>query len=59
MKEKDIKAEIVRLKSTLTGNLFEDLDTQQEIYNLKLILNPEIAERPELDEDDECLSCGA
>lgn len=59
MKEKDIKAEIVRLKSTLTGNLFEDMNTQQEIYNLKLILNPEIAERPELDEDDECLSCGA
>lgn len=58
-KDKEIRAEIQALKSKLTGNLFEDMNTQQEIYNLKLILNPEIAKRPELDEDDECLSCGA
>lgn len=58
MSEKDIKAEIQSLKSTLTGNLFEDLETQQSIYNLKVMLNPEIVESPEQD-DEECLSCGA
>jgi len=35
------------------------MEIQQAIYDLKLLLNPEIAKRPELDEDDECLSCGA
>tara|TARA_R110001606_G_scaffold364354_1_gene518745 strand:+ start:369 stop:548 length:180 start_codon:yes stop_codon:yes gene_type:complete len=56
--EKEVRAEIQRLKETLIGNLLEDMDTQQAIYDLKLLLNPEIAKRPELD-DDECLSCGA
>lgn len=58
MNEKEIRAEIEALKSTLTGNLFEDLETQQNIYNLKVMLKPEIVESPEQD-DDECLSCGA
>lgn len=53
-----IKKEIQDLKNTLTGNLFEDMETQQKIYDLKIKLNPEIAQRPELD-DDECLSCGS
>lgn len=54
-----IQEEIARLKATLTGNLFEDLETQQQIYELKKQLNPEIVDHPELDEDDECLSCGS
>jgi hypothetical protein len=53
-----IKKQIQDLKNTLTGNLFEDMETQQKIYDLKIKLNPEIAQRPELD-DDECLSCGS
>lgn len=57
-KEKDIQAEIRALKSTLTGELFHDMNVQSEIYKLKLILNPKIATNPELD-DDECLSCGS
>ena len=57
--DKEVRAEIQKLKSTLTGNLFEDMETQQAIYDLKLLLTPEIAKRPELDEDDECLSCGS
>jgi hypothetical protein len=57
--DEEVKAEIQRLKSTLTGNLFEDMETQQLIYDLKLLLNPEIKVKPELDEDDECLSCGS
>lgn len=58
MEETHIKAEIERLKATLTGNLFEDSETQQQIYELKKQLNPQIVEHPELD-DDECLSCGS
>lgn len=54
-----IKAEIAQLKSQLTGNLFDDIETQQKIYELKKQLNPEIVEHPELDDDDECLSCGS
>jgi hypothetical protein len=35
MEEKEIKARIEELKSQLTGNLFEDGEIQQEIYELK------------------------
>ena len=55
MKEKEINAEIMALRSTLTGNLFEDADTHSAIYELKKILKPEIVNNPELDDDDECL----
>ena len=58
MNEEEIRVWIKTLKETLTGNLFEDMETQQRIYELKIKLNPEIAQRPELD-DDECLSCGS
>ena len=59
METTQIQAEIARLRTTLTGNLFEDGETQQQIYELKKQLNPQSAENPELDEDDECLSCGS
>ena len=58
-KEKDVRAEIMALKSTLKGNLFEDADTHSAIYELKKILKPEIVTNPELDDDDECLSCAS
>ena len=58
MNEKDVKAEIKRLKTKISGDMYEDMETMQQIYELKLILNPEIKNKPELD-DDECLSCGA
>lgn len=57
-KEKDINAEIQALKSKLTGDLFADMHTHQQIYEMKKLLNPEIVESPEMD-DDECLSCGS
>ena len=57
--DKEVREEIKRLKSMLTGDLLKDMEIQQAIYDLKLLLNPEIAKRTELDEDDECLSCGA
>lgn len=58
MTENEIQAKIAELKTKLTGNLFEDMELQQEIYELKKILNPRIEEHPEED-DDECLSCGS
>jgi hypothetical protein len=55
---KDIEAEIISLKSKLTGDLFKDAETHSEIYALKLMMNPEIKNNPSLD-DDECLACGS
>ncbi len=58
LQEEQIRNEIEQLKSTLTGELFQDIETQQKIYELKVQLNPEIVAHPELD-DEECLSCGS
>ena len=55
-----IKEQIEELKSKLTGNIFEDGETQQKIYDLKKQLNPEIENNPELDDDlEECQACGS
>ena len=55
-----IQLEIETLKSKLTGNLFEDGETQQAIYELKKQLNPEIESNPMAEVDDEgCLYCGS
>jgi hypothetical protein len=60
MNEEEVKARIEELKSNLSGNLFEDGETMQEIYDLKKQLNPEIEDNPELDDDDEgCIYCGS
>ena len=58
MGELEIKSKIKELKSKLTGNLFEDVDLQQEIYEHKKRLNHAIVNNPELDED-VCDSCGS
>ena len=58
MNELEIKLKIEELKSKLTGNLFEDMELQQEIYEYKKQLNPAIVDNPELD-DDICDSCGS
>jgi hypothetical protein len=56
----EIKEQIEELKSFLTGDLFQDLEIQQKIYDLKKQLNPEIVDNPELDEDfGECEACGS
>ena len=47
-KEKDINAEIMALRGNLTGDLYEDMQTHQQIYELKKLLNPEIVEKPEI-----------
>jgi hypothetical protein len=55
-----IKEEIEQLKGMLTGDLFQDLETHQKIYDLKKQLNPEIVENPELDDDFfTCEACGS
>jgi hypothetical protein len=59
MNETEIKAKIETLKAQLTGNLFEDGETQQEIYELKKMLNPSIEFEPEMDADEDCLYCGS
>lgn len=59
MDDSVIRDKIIELRSKLTGNLFLDADLQQEIYKLKVQLNPEIVESPELDDDEDCLSCGS
>lgn len=58
MNGSEINAEIRSLKDTLTGDLLDDMETHQKIYELKKILNPEIVANPQLD-DDECISCGS
>lgn len=57
----EIKEQIEELKSFLTGDLFQDGDILQKIYELKKELNPAIVDNPELDNDDleECLYCGS
>lgn len=59
MEEQEIRDKIAELKLKLTGNLFEDGETQQEIYELKKQLNPRIELHPEEDEDDFCENCGS
>ena len=61
MTEEKLMGEIQELKGQLTGNIFEDGEIQQKIYELKKQLRPEIEENPELDDfDDEgCLYCGS
>ena len=58
MNGSEINAEIRRLRDTLTGDLLDDMETHQKIYELKKILNPDIVANPQLD-DDECISCGS
>jgi len=57
--EESVRARIDRLKGSLTGDLFQDMGTQQEIYELKKKLNPAIEDDPSLDDDEDCLYCGS
>ena len=56
--KKDVEAEIKRLESKITGDMYEDMELMQQIYELKVILNPEIENNPQQDDDD-CLYCGS
>lgn len=52
------QARIDELKTQLTGNLFKDGELMDQIYQLKLKLNPKIKDNPSLDTED-CLYCGS
>lgn len=56
--KKDVEAKIKRLESKITGDMYKDMELMQQIYELKVILNPAIENNPEQDDDD-CLYCGS
>lgn len=60
MAEEEIKQQIESYKRVLTGDIFQDGEVMQKIYELKKQLNPNIESNPEEDTDDDgCLYCGS
>lgn len=57
--ESEIQRDIEIYRTHLTGDLFQDGEIQQKIYELKKELNPRIEEHPEEDDDEGCLNCGS
>lgn len=57
--EEEIRREIEDLRALLTGDIFQDGDIQQKIYELKKEINPRIIDHPEEDDDEGCLNCGS
>lgn len=53
-----LQRQIEELKAQLTGNLFDDMELHNQIYELKKLINPEIVNNPEQDLD-ECIGCGS
>lgn len=59
-REEFIYAKVAELKLKLTGDLFQDGEIMQEIYELKKELNPIDPDKAFGDEDDDgCLFCGS
>jgi len=52
-KKEQIKQEIEQLKSTLTGDLFADMDTKDQIHNLEMKLK---GVKP-MDSHFDCVGC--
>ena len=57
IKEK-LQRQIEEMKAQLSGNLFDDMELHNQIYELKKLINPEIVNNPESDQE-ECLACGS
>jgi hypothetical protein len=60
--EEQLKTKIDELRQTLTGNLFEDMETQQEIYEIKKELSAlqgVTIEEYEANDDYICENCGS
>lgn len=58
----ELKQKIDELRSTLTGDLFADMETQQEIYDLKKQLSALqgiTIEEYEANDDYACENCGS
>jgi hypothetical protein len=62
MENESIKSKLQRqideMKAELSGNLFDDMELHNQIYELKKLINPEIVNNPQSDLD-ECEACGA
>jgi hypothetical protein len=50
-----IEEEILHLKSTLTGDMFQDMDTRDRIHNLEMQLK---GVKP-MDSHFDCIGCGS
>ncbi len=53
-----LQRQIEELKAQLSGNLFDDLELHNQIYELKKLINPAIVNNPEQDLE-ECIGCGS
>ena len=53
-----LQRQIDEMKAQLTGNLFDDMELHNQIYELKKLINPEIVNNPQSDLD-ECEACGS
>lgn len=51
----ELQAQIAALKASLTGDLFQDMETRDKIHNLEMKLN---GVKPESSEF-ECVGCGS
>ncbi len=61
MSQSAIENQILELERTLTGDMFQDMDTQEKIYALKRQLaefEAPTKERPD-DSQFECFGCGS
>jgi hypothetical protein len=62
MEEQELKSKIDELRATLTGDLFTDMETQQEIYEVKKELSAlQGVTIDEYDANDDyvCENCGS
>lgn len=55
MSKEEIKKEIEELKSQLTGDMFQDMETKDKIHNLEMKLN---GTKP-TDSHFDCVGCGS
>ena len=55
MTREEIKQEIEALKETLTGDMFKDMETKDQIHNLEMKLN---GTKP-TDNHFDCVGCGS
>ena len=55
MTTESIQAEITELESSLTGDMFQDMEIKDKIHNLKMKLN---GTRP-MNSEIECVGCGS
>ena len=53
--KEEIQSEIDRLRETLHGDMFEDMETMSKIHNLEMLMN---GVKPE-DSHFDCIGCGS